>query len=106
MGSMNLAIAGIWNASAYRRLFPAFDGRPGRAEALPTSLSEARMCAAVRRAGLQPRSMSVTPNTHTPEPCSIGSMNIHELLQTLSDRIAGSASIKNVYGEPVTVGNR
>jgi hypothetical protein len=33
-------------------------------------------------------------------------MNIHELLQTLSDRIAGSASIKNVYGEPVTVGNR
>jgi uncharacterized spore protein YtfJ len=33
-------------------------------------------------------------------------MNIHELLQTLSDRIAASASIKNVYGEPVTVGNR
>jgi len=33
-------------------------------------------------------------------------MNIHELLQTLSDRVATRASVKNVYGEPVTVGDR
>jgi uncharacterized spore protein YtfJ len=33
-------------------------------------------------------------------------MNAHELLQTMSDSFAASASVKNVYGEPVTVGNR
>src|SRR5262249_29221556 len=48
----------------------------------------------------------VPPPTTLSLQCFIGSMNIHELLQTLSDRIAASASIKNVYGEPVTVGNR
>jgi uncharacterized spore protein YtfJ len=33
-------------------------------------------------------------------------MNVHELLQTMSDSFAASASVKNVYGEPVTVGAR
>jgi uncharacterized spore protein YtfJ len=33
-------------------------------------------------------------------------MNTHEMLQSLSDKLATSASVKNVYGEPVTVGNR
>jgi uncharacterized spore protein YtfJ len=33
-------------------------------------------------------------------------MNVHELLQTMSDSLAASASVKNVYGEPVTVGAR
>ena len=31
-------------------------------------------------------------------------MNVHELIQTISDGFAGSASVKNVYGDPVTVG--
>ena len=33
-------------------------------------------------------------------------MNVQELLQTINDRFAVSASVKNVYGEPVTVGAR
>jgi uncharacterized spore protein YtfJ len=33
-------------------------------------------------------------------------MNVHELLQTMSDGFAASASVKNVCGEPVTVGAR
>ena len=33
-------------------------------------------------------------------------MSVQELLQTLGDRFATSASVKLVYGEPVTVGDR
>jgi uncharacterized spore protein YtfJ len=33
-------------------------------------------------------------------------MNVHELLQAISDSFATTASVKNVYGEPVTVGAR
>jgi uncharacterized spore protein YtfJ len=33
-------------------------------------------------------------------------MNVHEILKTMSDSFAASASVKNVYGEPVTVGGR
>src|SRR5262245_15780908 len=73
---MNLAVAGIWDDSGYRRALPPFNAH---------SCDAAPMLS---------------------RPCSIGSMNIHELLQTLSDRIAASAKIKNVHGEPVTVGNR
>ena len=31
-------------------------------------------------------------------------MNVHELIRTMSDGFATSASVKNVYGDPVTVG--
>ena len=31
-------------------------------------------------------------------------MNVHEMIRTMSDSFAGSASVKSVYGEPVTVG--
>jgi len=33
-------------------------------------------------------------------------MNAQEILQTLSDGFASSASVKNVYGDPVTAGAR
>lgn len=33
-------------------------------------------------------------------------MNIPQLLQTLAERVSSSASVHNVYGEPVVVGNR
>jgi uncharacterized spore protein YtfJ len=33
-------------------------------------------------------------------------MNVHELLQTMSDAFASTASVRNVYGDPVTVGAR
>lgn len=33
-------------------------------------------------------------------------MNIHELLHGLAERVSGSASVKNVYGDPVVIGNR
>jgi uncharacterized spore protein YtfJ len=33
-------------------------------------------------------------------------MSIHELLHTIGDRFASNASVKLVYGEPVTVGDR
>jgi uncharacterized spore protein YtfJ len=33
-------------------------------------------------------------------------MNVSELLQTLSDRAGATATVKNVYGEPITFGNR
>lgn len=33
-------------------------------------------------------------------------MNIQQLLQSMSERVSASASVKNVYGEPVAVGNR
>jgi uncharacterized spore protein YtfJ len=33
-------------------------------------------------------------------------MNVHELLQTMSDDFASSASVKSVYGDPVTIGAR
>ena|SRR5712692_4602746 len=38
--------------------------------------------------------------------CFSGSMNPQEFLQTISDRLANSATVKAVYGEPVAVGNR
>src|SRR5262245_36600330 len=38
--------------------------------------------------------------------CFSGGMAIHELLQTLGDRVGGHASAKSVYGDPVTIGNR
>jgi uncharacterized spore protein YtfJ len=33
-------------------------------------------------------------------------MNIQQLLQSMSERVSASASVTNVYGEPVVVGNR
>jgi uncharacterized spore protein YtfJ len=33
-------------------------------------------------------------------------MNIQELLQGMAERVSASASVKNVYGDPVVVGNR
>jgi uncharacterized spore protein YtfJ len=33
-------------------------------------------------------------------------MNVHELLHTMSDAFASTASVKSVYGDPVTVGAR
>ena len=33
-------------------------------------------------------------------------MDIQQLLHNITDRVSGSASVKNVYGDPVVVGNR
>jgi uncharacterized spore protein YtfJ len=33
-------------------------------------------------------------------------MNIQELLRTISERLSATASVKNVYGDPVTAGDR
>jgi uncharacterized spore protein YtfJ len=33
-------------------------------------------------------------------------MNIQELLQGMAERVSASSSVKNVYGDPVVVGNR
>jgi uncharacterized spore protein YtfJ len=33
-------------------------------------------------------------------------MDIQQLLQGMAERVSASASVKNVYGEPVVVGNR
>ena len=33
-------------------------------------------------------------------------MNVHDLIKTMSDGFAASASVKNVYGEALTVGTR
>jgi len=33
-------------------------------------------------------------------------MNIQQLLQGLAERVSASASVKNVYGDPVVVGSR
>ena len=33
-------------------------------------------------------------------------MNVQDLLQGLADRVSASASVKNVYGDPVSVGDR
>ena len=33
-------------------------------------------------------------------------MNVHELIRTMSDGLSTSATVKNVYGDPVTVGTR
>ena len=33
-------------------------------------------------------------------------MNVPEILKALGDRLGGSATVKNVYGEPITSGNR
>jgi uncharacterized spore protein YtfJ len=33
-------------------------------------------------------------------------MSVQELLQSIGDRFATAASVKQIYGEPVTVGNR
>jgi uncharacterized spore protein YtfJ len=33
-------------------------------------------------------------------------MNIQQLSQSLAERVSASASVKNVYGDPVAVGNR
>jgi uncharacterized spore protein YtfJ len=33
-------------------------------------------------------------------------MNIQQLLQSLAERVSGSASVRNVYGDPVVVGDR
>ena len=33
-------------------------------------------------------------------------MNVQELLQTISERVSASASVKNIYGDPVAVGGR
>ena len=33
-------------------------------------------------------------------------MSIQDLLSTISERLASTASVKNVYGDPVVVGNR
>jgi uncharacterized spore protein YtfJ len=33
-------------------------------------------------------------------------MNLDELFKNISDRVAGTASVKSIYGDPVTVGDR
>jgi uncharacterized spore protein YtfJ len=33
-------------------------------------------------------------------------MNIQQLLQSMAERVSASAAVKNVYGDPVVVGNR
>ena len=33
-------------------------------------------------------------------------MSIQQLLESMAERVSASASVKNVYGEPVVVGNR
>ena len=33
-------------------------------------------------------------------------MDIPQLLHSIAERVSGSASVKNVYGDPVVVGNR
>src|SRR5579863_1039406 len=33
-------------------------------------------------------------------------MNVPQLLENLAQRVAGDASVKHVYGDPVTVGDR
>ena len=33
-------------------------------------------------------------------------MSIQQLLESMAERVAASASVKNVYGEPVVTGNR
>jgi uncharacterized spore protein YtfJ len=33
-------------------------------------------------------------------------MDLQQLLQSMAERVSASASVKNVYGDPVTVGNR
>ena len=33
-------------------------------------------------------------------------MNIQQLLQGMAERVSASASVKNVYGDPLVVGNR
>jgi uncharacterized spore protein YtfJ len=33
-------------------------------------------------------------------------MNIQQLLQNIAERVSASASVKNVFGDPVVVGNR
>lgn len=33
-------------------------------------------------------------------------MNVQQLLQSMAERVSASASVKNVYGDPVIVGNR
>jgi uncharacterized spore protein YtfJ len=33
-------------------------------------------------------------------------MNVPEILKSLGDRLGGSATVKNVYGEPITSGDR
>jgi uncharacterized spore protein YtfJ len=39
-------------------------------------------------------------------PCFTETMNIQQLLQGMADRVSTGASVKNVYGDPVIVGNR
>jgi uncharacterized spore protein YtfJ len=39
-------------------------------------------------------------------PCSTEPMNIQELLHSMAERVSASASVKNVYGDPVVVGTR
>ena len=38
--------------------------------------------------------------------CSTVIMDIQQLLHSIAERVSGSASVKNVYGDPVVVGNR
>jgi len=33
-------------------------------------------------------------------------MNVEELLQTIAERVSAGATVKNVYGDPVSVGER
>jgi uncharacterized spore protein YtfJ len=33
-------------------------------------------------------------------------MNVQQLLESMAERVSASASVKNVYGEPVVAGNR
>ena len=33
-------------------------------------------------------------------------MNIQQMLESMAERVSASASAKNVYGDPVVVGNR
>jgi uncharacterized spore protein YtfJ len=39
-------------------------------------------------------------------PCSTGSMNIQQVFESIAERVSTSASVKTVYGDPVTAGGR
>lgn len=40
------------------------------------------------------------------QTCSGEGMDLQQFLQNLGERVSGSASVRNVYGDPVSTGNR
>jgi uncharacterized spore protein YtfJ len=41
-----------------------------------------------------------------PRPCSNKAMNIQQFLEGMAERVSGRASVKMVYGDPITAGDR